>query len=686
MNQEQDSSEDRSQDSVETRTSEPSPKKKRNSPRRRRRADWLTQARSLPTSSGVYMMKDSEGEVVYVGKAKNLRSRVSQYFQEGTTDYRAFVRLLAHLLFDLDTIVTSSEKEALLLEREMIKRYEPRFNIIWRDDKQYLCLRIDTQHQWPRVEVTRRMKKDGAKYFGPFHSASAARQTLRVINRHFQLRTCRDSVLNNRSRPCLEYQIGRCPAPCVLDVDRTRYKDNVDDVLLFLEGKKDTLFERLEHRMWAAAEEEAFERAGHYRDQLRAVKKTVEKQNVAFTSLRNTDVIGLFREGGDVGVSLVEVREGRVKDIQTVLFEEQAAEDLELLSSFILQRAASLNSTQAAQELLVPQPLPDAEVLSELIYEEYGYKVGIRHPKRGEGLRLLELALSNAEHGFHEQRLKNGGLERTLEGLQKSLGLKRLPLRIECFDISNLGAHLIVGAQVTFEKAAPSKRDYRKYRIRSQLGQDDFASMYEVLSRRFKRGLKEGVLPDLVVIDGGKGQLEVARAVFRDLGVEDVDLVSLAKSRVTGTTPEDASSRSPERVFLPGKKDPIVLRQTSSELLLLVRVRDEAHRFGISFHRELRRKTKLKSGLEDIPGVGPHRRKALLKHFGSLRKLKSASLEELALAPGVGPSAAQKIFDALRTIHPEFEPNLASVEEAYDESSAGFDPLKKDKPDGHPSG
>lgn len=649
--------------------------------RRRSRRDWLAHCRELPQAPGVYVMKSSAGEVVYVGKAKLLRSRVSQYFQEGTSDYRAFVGLLSAIITDIETVVTRSEKEALLVEREMIRRHEPRFNVIWRDDKQYLCLRVDTKHAWPRVEVTRRMKKDGARYFGPYHSASAARQTLRVINRHFQLRTCRDSVLNNRNRPCLEHQIGRCPAPCVLPVDKLQYGESVDDVLLFLEGRGDTLVQRLEQRMWSAAEEHAYERAAHYRDQLRAVSKTMERQSVVSSTLRDLDALGVFREGADVCVSVVEVRGGRVENIHTTLFEEQAGDDAELLSTFILQRASELASGKQAPELLVSIDLEDVDVLAEILTEERGGRVSIRHPQRGEGKQLLELATENAEHGFHEQRLKTGALERTLEGLQKRLSLTKLPVRMECYDISNLGAHLIVGAQVVFERAAPAKSRYRKYRVKASGGQDDFASMYEVLSRRFKRGLEEGDLPDLVVIDGGKGQLEVARAVFRDLGVEGVDLVSLAKSRVVGRDASDGTRRSPERVFRPGAKEPIILPQTSPEVLLLARIRDEAHRFGITFHRELRRKARLRSGLEEIPGVGPARRKALLRHFGSLKKIREATEVELAEVPGVGRAAAKTIREALRAMRSEAPADPS--DDDGERPEAGFDPSAMDR---QPSG
>ncbi|MBX2813802.1 MAG: excinuclease ABC subunit UvrC [Myxococcales bacterium] len=614
-------------------------------------------------------MKDQQDSVIYVGKAKSLRARVSQYFQEGTSDYRAFIGLLSRILSDIETIVTRSEKEALLLEREMIRRHEPRFNIIWRDDKQYLCLRIDTQHQWPRVEVIRRIKKDGARYFGPYHSASAARQMLRVVNRHFQLRTCRDSVLYNRSRPCLEYQIGRCPAPCVLEVDQAAYKENVDDVLMFLEGKTEPLVQRLENRMWSAAKDEAYERAGHYRDQLSAVRKTMERQTVALTQLRDIEVIGLYREARDVALSVVEVRDGRVENVRTVLFETQAAEDQEIVSSFILQRAMEVSPSAWVPELFVPLELDDASVLSEIILDEMGSQVSIRRPQRGDGKKLLDLAQQNAEHGFHEQRLKTGALERTLEGLQSRLSLSRLPLKIECYDISNLGSHLIVGAQVTFERAAPAKKLYRKYRVRRTAGQDDFASMYEVLSRRFAKECSAGTMPDLVVIDGGKGQLEVARAVFRDLKVEQVDLISLAKSRVVAQDAEGSSVRSPERVFVPGRKEPIILPQSSPEVLLLARIRDEAHRFGITFHRELRRQTRLRSSLEDIPGVGEKRKKVLLRHFGSLKKIQEASVEELEAVQGLGHSAAVRIYEALQNSRTAPESLSESPEEAEDDES-----------------
>lgn len=613
--------------------------------RRRARTDWLSRTNDLPRGPGVYLMKGSGAEVIYVGKAKNLKSRVRSYFQEGTSDYRAFIGLLGGLLEDIETVVTSSEKEALLLERELIRKHEPRFNVIWRDDKQYLMLRIDAAHEWPWVQVVRNAKPDGANYYGPFHSASAARQTLRVVNRHFQLRTCRDSVLYHRKRPCIEHQIGRCPAPCCLEVDRAEYRQSVDDVMMFLEGRKEELATRLEERMWSAAERTDYEVAAHYRDQLRAVEKTLERQHVAQGRLVDRDALGVFAEGADVCVAVVEVRSGRVTNIGHHWFEGVSSTSEEALESFVLQRYDA--DIVPPTDILVSEDLGSAAVLEEILTERRGSRVRIAHPRRGEKLRLIELAVDNAEHGLQEQRLKSGAMERTLEALRRTLRLRKLPLRIECFDISNLGSHAIVASQVTFERGMPAKSRYRRYRIKTTEGQDDFASMYEVLTRRFRRGVAESDLPDLVIIDGGKGQLNVARAVFDDLGVEGVDLVSLAKSRITETG--DQARRSPERVFLPGLKDPVVPDPRSPELLLVARIRDEAHRFAITFHRELQRKARTRSGLEDVPGIGPGRRRALLRHFGSLRGVRAASLEELAQVPGVGRTAARALH---RALHP----------------------------------
>ncbi|MBI4817850.1 MAG: excinuclease ABC subunit UvrC [Deltaproteobacteria bacterium] len=605
-------------------------------------AKWLELTKDLPTDPGVYLMKDKKDGIIYVGKAKNLRSRVRSYFTDGSSDYRAFVFSLGDVLGDIETIVTRSEKEALLLERELIRKHEPRFNVIWRDDKQYLCLRVDGSHELPRVEVVRNMGKDGARYFGPYHSATAARQTLRVVNRYFQLRTCRDSTLYSRKRPCLEYQIGRCPAPCVLEIDRDEYRRNVDDVLLFLEGKGEALAKRLEERMWEAAEREAFEAAARLRDQITAIKKTLEPQHVALASLRDQDVVGHHRQGDEICVAVLAVRAGRVTNVDSHVFAAREFDDADQIESFLLQFYET--RTEIPEEVVVPIELSGSEPLAELLGEKRGKKVSVVWARRGERVRVLELAEENARHAHEEKLKKRSRIEDVLAGLQRKLLLRKLPIAIECFDISHFQGGIIVGSKVRFSNGQPEKKGYRRYRLHIGESQDDFASMYEVLTRRVRQGVADGDLPDLLVIDGGKGQLNAARAAIDDAGAVGLEIVSLAKSRFEGETAEGELSRSPERVFLLGKKDPIVLRQTSGEVLLLARLRDEAHRFAITYQRNLRTKRSLLSSLDEISGVGPKRRKALLKALGSVDRIKAASVEDLANVPGISRGVAESVF------------------------------------------
>jgi excinuclease ABC subunit C len=615
------------------------------------RSTWLKRSARLPTSPGVYLMKDSTGRIIYVGKAKNLRARVRSYFQEGQSDYRVFVALLEEVLADLETIVTPTEKSALLLERQLIQEHEPRFNVVWRDDKQYICLRVDVGQKYPRVETVRHMRKDGARYFGPYDSATAARNTLRVLNRHFQLRTCTDTVFKNRSRPCLEYQIGRCPAPCVYDIDESRYKDNVADVLLFLEGRAGALIERLTDRMWAASRSTDYELAAHYRDQLESVQRTLESQEVALPSLRNQDVYGLHREELSVSVAILEVREGRVRSVSSQYFPEAPEGDLELLTSLIGQRALRLRSVP--QEILVPVPAGEFAVVGETLAELAGRKIRIWRPTRGAQARLMAMAGDNASHAFLEHRERHGVIDRVLENIETRLHLRRVPVRMECFDISHTGGDQIVGSMVVFDRGLSLKSDYRRFRVRSLSNQDDFAAIYEVVRRRLRRAVRENRFPDLMVIDGGKGQLNAALAAARDLGVDSVDFVGLAKARSGARASSDMARW--ERIFIPGGKDPVVLPQNGPELLLLARLRDEAHRFAVIFHRELRKKKGLKSFLAEIPGVGPVREKALLRHFGSLKGVLEADEAALNEVSGIGPSAARRIYQALRAFPPNSE-------------------------------
>jgi len=600
----------------------------------------------LPVSPGVYLMKDREGKVIYVGKAVNLRSRVRSYFQPSTSDTRHFIPFLEGLIGDLEVILVHNEKEALILENTLIKRHKPRFNVMLRDDKAFISLRLDERHPYPRLEVVRRMKQDGARYFGPYSSASAIRETLRLVNRWFQLRTCTDRVLEKRTRPCLLYQIKRCPAPCVFDVPKEEYARNVRETILFLEGREPELVEALRARMKEAAKELRFEDAARFRDQIEAIEKSLEKQRTVFSEAIDQDVFGFYREGPNLVIEILFLRGGKLVSAQSFPFTGQEFPTEELLSSFVDQYYEG--GATVPDEVLLPVELEDASLKAEVLSERRGRKVRVHVPARGDKKRLVEMANKNAEQAFVEARKQDKTNVEILERLQQRLELRRLPRRIECFDISNFQGTMVVASQVAALDGEADKSRYRRYKIKSFAGQDDFAAMYEVISRRVKRGLEAGDLPDLLLIDGGKGQLNAARAAVKDAGALDlVDLASLAKSRVEGETEQGGVARSDERVFLPGRKDPIVLRQNSAELFVLTRLRDEAHRFAITFHQKLRRARNFKSILEEIPGVGEKRRKALLRHFGSLKRIRAATVAEIAEVEGFNDALAERVCEFL---------------------------------------
>jgi excinuclease ABC subunit C len=594
----------------------------------------------LPTEPGVYLMKDREGEVVYVGKAVNLRSRVRSYFAQNTSDVRAFIPLLEQLIGDVETVLVSNEKEALLLENELIKKHRPRFNVQLKDDKNFIVLRLDVAHPFPRLEVARKFKKDGARYFGPYSSASSIRETLRIINRYFQLRTCSDHALENRKRACLLYQIGRCPAPCVIPVEPAEYHRSVEEVILFLEGKANELVEGLRDRMKDASSAMRYEEAARVRDQLFAIERSLERQRVAVIEPIDQDVFGLYREGDRLLIYALYVRQGRISGGQGFYFTGQEFPDAELLASFVNLYYAQENFVP--KEVLLPILPEGNEGLEDLLSERKGERVRVYAPKRGEKLALVQMSAKNAEQSFQERRRSKDETAAILERLKQKLALARVPRRMECFDISHFQSASIVASQVAITDGELDKSRYRRFRIKSVKSQDDFASMYEVVSRRVRRGLQENDLPDLIVIDGGKGQLASAQAVLKDLGVESVEIVSLAKSRELEVT-DEKSTRSPERVFLPGRKDPIVLPQNSAEMFLLTRLRDEAHRFAITFQQKAMRRRNFRSALEDIPGVGEGRKRSLLRHFGSLKRVRQATIEALSEVEGLGPAVAERI-------------------------------------------
>jgi excinuclease ABC subunit C len=645
----------------------------------------------LPAEPGCYLMRDRRGEVVYVGKASSLRSRVRSYFAPSGGDDRAFVPLLDELLGDIDVIVTRTEKEALLLENDLIKKHRPKFNVDLRDNKDFIVLRLDQSHPYPRIEVrrARERKADGARYFGPYSSASSIRETLKIVNRHFQLRTCTDKVFDSRRRPCILFQIHRCPGPCVYEVPESEYGRAVGDAVAFLEGRETDLVERLRSRMAEAAAALRFEDASLLRDQLVAVERSLEKQRVHMGDLADRDVIGIHREGSDLAIQVLAMREGRLIDSQALFFRNQEFPDSEVLGSFL---ALYYEQAPPPGEVLLPFEPDGAEPLAEVLSDRRGKRVALLTPQRGAKADLLDVAERNARESFRSWHERDERREEALASMMRTLHLARQPRWMECYDISNFQGALAVGSGVSFKDGEPDKANYRRYRIKLTVTQDDFAMLHEVITRRLRRALAEGALPDLIVIDGGKGQLNAALAAAKDLGIATkpspgipgvpfVELVGLAKSRILdaqslGTTRvigrrgrgrasalADAAetaergfvpegTRSPERVFLPNRKDAIVLRPHTAELFLLARLRDEAHRFAITFHRKLRRERNFQSVLENIPGIGETRKKALLRHFGSLKAVREATLEALGEVEGFGTRQAKLVFDLVRAPEP----------------------------------
>jgi excinuclease ABC subunit C len=623
----------------------------------------------LPKDPGVYLLKDHGAKVIYVGKAKSLHSRVRSYFTR-SHDERAFVPLLERLVGEIDTIVTANEKEALLLENTLIKQHHPRFNVMLRDDKSFLVLRLDVAARFPRLEITRRIRDDGARYFGPYHSATDCRQTLRLVNRFFQLRVCSDRALDRRSRPCLQYQIQRCLGPCVLEVDPARYRQQVEDVTLFLRGRGDELVRDLEARMLAAATALDFEHAAGLRDQIAAVQSSLQLQHAVSNELLDRDVFGLHREGDRVEFVVLLVRGGKLVGRRPFSFSDQEFPDEEVLSALISRYYE--RGEAVPQQILVPLPLEDVEVKQQWLAELRGGAVQILQPRRGDKRSLLDLAQRNAQANFLSRRRRAADVDEALAKLQRRLRLARPPRRIECFDISSLQGQLVVASMVVLVDGEPQHASYRRFKIATpdrapQVSADgyvdDFAAMYEALSRRLRRAREAQPgweLPDLIVVDGGKAQLSMALAALRDVGLAGEgapDIVALAKERpddpaevhagvlaAVGVAAEErAPTSTPDRVYLPHVKDPVRLRPNTAELFLLARVRDEAHRFAVTYHRQLRRRRTLRSGLEDIPGIGPRRRRELLRALGSLRRIREASLEELAAVTGMSSAAAEAV-------------------------------------------
>jgi len=594
--------------------------------------------RHAPRCPGVYLMKDAAGEILYVGKARDLKARIRAYFSR--TDSRAMVPFLVSRIRDVEFIVTETEKEALILENSLIKEHQPRYNVDFRDDKAYFNIRIDPSDEFARFQLVRRPKKDGARYFGPYPSSAAAKETLRFLQTIFPLRTCRDRELKARCRPCLEYEIGLCSAPCAGRIESAAYKDLVREGLAFLEGREKTLIADLRGRMNAAAEALRFEEAAALRDRIVSIEATLEKQRVVSLTGRNRDVFGLYREGDLTQIVALLVRGGRMIGRKSFPLIRLRAESAEILSSLLMRYYDG--AADIPDEIALPAPLDDSEVMAEWLAEKRGRGVAVGAPKRGEPLALLGIAARNAENVFRTARLAAESPEEALSLIADKLRLRGVPRRIECFDISNIGGRYAVGSMVAFAGGLPRKEGYRRFRIRTVPGADDYAMLYEVMKRRYQ---KCGELPDLIMVDGGKGQLGVALAVLKDLSVEGVDVISLAKERDEGRG--ETPAKDEDRVYLPGRKDPVYLSRWPAALFLLQRIRDEAHRFAVSYHRKVKEKEDLKSLLDGIPRIGPARRKALLAFFGDVKRIRAASVEELQQVEGIGGGIARLIREFL---------------------------------------
>jgi len=607
-------------------------------------------APSIPDEPGAYLFRDADGRVIYAGKARSLRKRLANYWSK---PLHPRTQAMVDSATAVEWIVASGEVDALMLEYNLIQRHRPRFNIRYRDDKSYPYLAITVGETWPRAQVLRGAKRKGVRYFGPYGHAWAIRDTLDALTRVFPVRTCSNAFFEQRARakrPCLYYDIGRCAGPCVPEVTgvtEETYRTHVDAMANFLAGDARPVLQRLEGEMREAAGREAFEQAARSRDQLLAARRALEAQEMVLGRPEDLDVIALAEDDLEAAVQVFFVRGGRVLGRKGWVVDR--VEDLDrpgLIASFLEQLYMERDEVPSA--VLVPVVPTDVDLLTTWLEGRRGTKVRIGVPERGPKRRLLDIVARNAEESFHRHKLRRasdfGARSRALTELADQLDLEQAPLRIECYDISNLGASDTVGSMVVFEDGLPKRADYRRFKIKGVPGQDDFASMEEMLRRRFNRLLQErdaaaeersrrfSYPPALVVIDGGRGQLTQASKVLADLGLS-IPHVGLAKRL--------------EEVYVPDRPDPLAIPRGSEALFVLQHLRDEAHRFAIRYHRETRDKRALASPLDDVPGVGPTRKKALLKRFGSLSKVRAATSEELTATPGIGPDVAAAVYEHL---------------------------------------
>ncbi|PKN73111.1 MAG: excinuclease ABC subunit C [Deltaproteobacteria bacterium HGW-Deltaproteobacteria-10] len=600
---------------------------------------------SAPRSPGVYIMRDDQGKVIYVGKANDLKSRILSYFSG--RDTRPMAPFLMARVSDIDFITTATGKEALILENNLIKKHHPRYNVILRDDKTYYHLTLDPAEKYPRLQLVRKRMNNAALYFGPYPSGLAARETLRFVQQVFPLRSCRNRDFQLRTRPCLEYQIGRCLAPCKGLIGEEAYRKLADNAVSFLQGRRRELVADLKKQMAEAAEELKYEEAARLRDRVSALNHALEKQNVDWGGNQEQDVLGVYSDGDTYQLCVLFVRGGKLIGSKSFAPLKTRADIAEVISSALQQYCDGSN---LPEEIILPCSLPDEKIIAEWLSDKKGKKVLVTVPRRGTKKALLAMACANAGELFASARKKEEQEMKSLSILQEKLALAHLPRRIECYDISNISGKSAVGSLVVFQDGEPDKAGYRRFRIKTVDEPDDYGMMREMLMRRFNGA---ETMPDLVVVDGGKGQLNVALSVFKDLKIK-VDVIALAKEERTfilgrGVIRKKVA-KSEDRVYLPGRKDAIFLSAWPQALALLQRLRDEAHRFAVSYHHKLKQKNDLRSLLEAIPDVGNRRKRMLLRHFGSAEQVRNASFEDLQKVSGIGKELAEKIYSHLREV------------------------------------
>jgi excinuclease ABC subunit C len=592
----------------------------------------------VSSESGVYLMKDAGDSIIYIGKAGNLKKRLAAYFKNsGHMDMKTGI--LVKKIADFETVITRTEKEALILESNLIKRYKPRYNVILKDDKRYPSLRLDLNEKYPSFTVARKIGQDGAMYFGPFASAYAVRDTLKTINKTFKLRKCKAKDFKTRTRPCLHCQMEGCLAPCCLDVDPQLYREHINEAIMFLKGRTQDLIRKTKQQMQQAAGDQEYEKAARLRDKIFSLEKTIEKHVAVITDFKDRDVFAITAAGDISLVSLFIVRGGFLMGTRHFDFSEVMSSDQEILGAFIRQYYDK--NRFVPKEILISTRLEDAGLVEEFLTAIKGKKVRIQYPQRGEKAELVKMAVTNAEKELHDLIALRTVEMDVLTRLHRRLKLSKFPARIECFDNSNIFGTEPVAGMVVFEKGKPQKSSYRKYRIKTVMQHDDYAYMAEVLVRRFGRGEAANPYPDLLIVDGGKGQLNIAVSVVKELELlGKFELIGIAKK-------DENKGETQDKVFKPGRVNPVDFGRQRDLLLFLQRIRDEAHRFAISFHRNRRRKVSMRSALDTIPGIGKKRKATLFRHFKSVNEIRAASLEEISSLPGLNRRLAEQIQRSL---------------------------------------